>query len=41
MEVVRIRRVICMKFPQGQILDLGTPEAEISFVDLTSNDEEE
>ena len=27
--------------PQGQILNLGAPEAEISFVDLTSSDEEE
>lgn len=27
--------------PQGQILDLETTESEISFVDLTSNDEEE
>jgi|TARA_B110000211_G_scaffold59611_1_gene67005 hypothetical protein len=29
------------EIPQGQILDIGTSEAEISFVDLTSNDEEE
>ena len=27
--------------PQGQILNLSAPEAEISFVDLTSSDEEE
>ena len=29
------------EIPQGQILDIGTSEAKISFVDLTSNDEEE
>ena len=29
------------EIPQGQILDLETTEAEISFVDLTSNEEEE
>jgi hypothetical protein len=29
------------EIPQGKILDLETTEAEISFVDLTSNEEEE